>query len=298
MVKDRFVVSSSALPAISGVRSPLATASPVLRSPACSLRSPEAASAQDDAIFASLPSLPRPSPPATLLAHNAGVWEGTFVRLEGRPEGEALEIERFASRLVVEHQGGTVDASLTNLDSGNVRSMRFAEPPAEMQISPEGHWSLGPDRIGSWPWVSELCLTAGDHRRRAVVRLEGERLISLVVVIEARPGLSDPPPPAPCACRRSARPRAGCGVRPPIWRCGPDPAGWSWPGSRSRARPATCAVPIPTSACCCRWARARCTEPCWGRARHGIARSVSSPPGIGCCLRGAHGDVGLMLPPG
>ena len=134
---------------------------------------------------------------ATLLAYNAGLWEGTFVRLEGQPDGEAVEVERFASRLLVEDREGTVDASLTNLDSGNVRSMRFAEPPAEMQISPEGHWSLGPDRIGAWPWVSELCLTAGDHRRRAVVRLEGERLISLVVVIEARPGLSDPPPPAP-----------------------------------------------------------------------------------------------------
>lgn len=133
----------------------------------------------------------------TLLSHNAGLWEGCFVRLEGQPDGQALEVERFASRLLVEDRAGTVDASLTNLDSGSVRSMRFAEPPAEMQITTEGHWSLGPDRIGAWPWVSELCLTAGDRRRRAVLRLEGERLISLVVVTEARPGLSDPPSPAP-----------------------------------------------------------------------------------------------------
>lgn len=134
---------------------------------------------------------------ATLLARNAGVWEGIFVRLEGQPEGEALEVERFASRLLVEERAGTVEADLTNLSSGNVRSMRFVEPPAEMQITAEGHWSLGPDRIGAWPWVCELCLTGGDRRRRAVVRLEGERLVSLVVVIEARPGIGDPPPPPP-----------------------------------------------------------------------------------------------------
>lgn len=134
---------------------------------------------------------------ATLLARNAGLWEGTFVRLEAQADGEAVEAERFASRLAVEDRGGQVDASLTNLSSGSVRSMRFAEPPAEMQITAEGHWSLGPDRIGAWPWVSELCLTAADRRRRAVVRLEGERLISLVVVVEARPGISDLPPAPP-----------------------------------------------------------------------------------------------------
>jgi len=134
---------------------------------------------------------------ATLLAHNGGLWEGTFVRLEGQADGEAVEAERFASRLVVEDRAGTVEADLTNLSSGSVRSMRFAEPPAEMQIAAEGHWSLGPDRIGAWPWVCELCLAGGDRRRRAVVRLEGERLISLVVVIEAWPGISDPAPAPP-----------------------------------------------------------------------------------------------------
>ena len=137
------------------------------------------------------------NPRATLLAHNAGLWEGTFIRLEGQADGEAVEVERFASRLVVEDRSGTVEADLTNLTSGAVRSMRFAEPPAEMQITSEGHWSLGPDRIGAWPWVCELCLAGGERRRRVVVRLEGERLISLVVVIEARPGISDPPPAPP-----------------------------------------------------------------------------------------------------
>jgi hypothetical protein len=153
---------------------------------------------------------------ATLLTRNAGTWEGSFVRLEAQADGEALEVERFASRLVVEDRDGTVDASLTNLSSGNVRSMRFAEPPAEMQITAEGHWSLGPDRIGAWPWVCELCLTAAERRRRAVVRLEGERLISLVVVVEARPGISDPPPVAPVrlpAIRQAQR---------WLWRPAPD----------------------------------------------------------------------------
>lgn len=153
---------------------------------------------------------------ATLLAHNAGVWEGTFVRLEGQPGGEAVEAERFASRLVVEDRAGTVDASLTNLSSGNVRSMRFAEPPAEMQITAEGHWSLGPDRIGAWPWVCELCLTAGERRRRAVVRLDGERLISLVLVVEARPGISDPPLPAPWRLPAIRQPEGW------LWRPAPD----------------------------------------------------------------------------
>jgi len=181
------------------------------------------------------------TPRSTLLTHNAGVWEGTFVRLEGQPGGEAVEAERFASRLLVEDRDGMVEASLTNLSSGNVRSMRFAEPPAEMQITAAGHWSLGPDRIGAWPWVCELCLVAGERRRRAVVRLEGERLISLVLVIEARPGRSDPPPIAPL---RLPAIRQADGW---LWRPSPDlevrtAAGWvelTWqspPGHSCRLR--------------------------------------------------------------
>jgi len=131
----------------------------------------------------------------TLLAHNAGVWEGHFLQLDGAADGEAVERDRFTSRLLVEERQGVITADLTNLSSGVVRSMRFADPPPEMQIHPDGHWSLGPDRIGPWPWVSELCLTVGDRRRRAVVRLEGETLISLVLVLEARPGLEVPLPP-------------------------------------------------------------------------------------------------------
>jgi hypothetical protein len=77
--------------------------------------------------------------------------------------------------------------------------MDFDEPPAEMQISPEGHWSLGRDRIGNgaWPWVSELCLVWDERRRRAVIRHGSERLESLVVVSEARPGMEEPIPSAP-----------------------------------------------------------------------------------------------------
>ena len=129
----------------------------------------------------------------TLLAHNSGDWHGCFIRCDGR----GLEQERFKSQLSVQDQGGKVLAALTNLSSGQVRSMDFDEPPAEMQISPEGHWSLGPDRIGAWPWVSELCLVWGERRRRAVIRHGSERLESLVVVSEARPGMEEPLPPAP-----------------------------------------------------------------------------------------------------
>lgn len=150
---------------------------------------------------------------ATLLARNAGLWEGHFLKLTAQADGEAVEQERFPSRLLVEERDGVIDAALTNVASGSVRSMRFSDPPAEMQIHPEGHWSLGPDRIGSWPWVSELCLTLGDSRRRAVVRLEGETLISAVLVLEARPGVAVSLPPP---LRLPRLQGAGCS----LWRAG------------------------------------------------------------------------------
>ena len=84
-----------------------------------------------------------------LLACDAGIWDGTFVRLAGQADGDAMEVERFASRLVVDERNGRVEADLTNLSSGTVRSMAFSEPPAEMQITAAGHWSLGPDPIGA-----------------------------------------------------------------------------------------------------------------------------------------------------
>ena len=75
--------------------------------------------------------------------------------------------------------------------------MRFREPPSEMQISADGHWSLGPSRIGPWTWVSELCVVLGDRRRRVVIELAADGLSSLVYVNEGRPGRQDPVPPAP-----------------------------------------------------------------------------------------------------
>lgn len=174
------------------------------------------------------------NPRTTLLAHTSGIWEGAFVRLAGQADGEAAQLERFTRCLLVEDWDGMVQADLANLSSGTVRSMAFAEPPAEMQISADGHWSLGRDRIGAWLWVCELCLAGGERRRRAVVRLKGQRLVSLVVVIEARLGCTDPPlappwrlpairqaegqlhpagavaPPAPCLFR--LRPAAAAGV--------------------------------------------------------------------------------------
>ena len=137
-----------------------------------------------------------------LLAHNSGDWHGCFIRCDCH----GLERERFKSQLSVQDQGGKVVAALTNISTGQVRSMDFDEPPAEMQISPEGHWSLGPDRIGAWPWVSELCLVWGERRRRAVIRHGSERLESLVVVSEARPGMEEPLPPAPLQALASPAP--------------------------------------------------------------------------------------------
>jgi len=131
-----------------------------------------------------------------LLSHNAGYWEGCFIRLDGT----GAELERFESHLSVVDQNGTIKAALTNRRTGQVRSMEFDDPPAEMQISPRGHWSLGPDRIGPWPWVCELCLVWGEQRRRAVIRHNSGGLESLVLVIEGRPQISKQQlaiPPAP-----------------------------------------------------------------------------------------------------
>lgn len=118
----------------------------------------------------------------TLLHNNAGLWQGTFLRFDSK----GRELERFASQLQVADCGGTIHADLTNCNTGTVRSMQFDEPPAEMQITPDGHWSLGPDRIGPWPWVCELCLVWGEQRRRIVVRHDTSALASFVVVLEGR----------------------------------------------------------------------------------------------------------------
>lgn len=138
-------------------------------------------------------SLQPTAPRHTLLNHNSGIWQGQFIRLDG----SGRELERFASHLEVADRNGVIHADLTNCSSGNVRSMQFSEPPAEMQINPDGHWSLGPDRIGPWPWVCELCLVWGDQRRRIVVRHHSTGLESLVLVTEGRPGAVPEPPAAP-----------------------------------------------------------------------------------------------------
>lgn len=130
---------------------------------------------------------------ATLLGRNSGHWEGSFIRLDG----QGLESERFGTHLRVHEADGQIEAALTYLHTGKVATMRFAEPPTLMAISPAGHWSLGPDRIGPWPAVMELCLVDGERRRRVVVRHGAERLESVVVVVEARPGVLDPAPAAP-----------------------------------------------------------------------------------------------------
>ena len=158
---------------------------------------------------------------AVLLTHNAGLWEGTFLRLDA----QGVEVERFASRLTVQEQpdpdsqgGGqavqgqtpTIVASLRDQASGSVREMRFREPPPEMQIAATGHWSLGPDRIGPWPWVSELCLVCGDRRRRVVVRHGSDGIEAVVLVTEGRPGCADlAPPPIHRARRRSCSDQPG-----------------------------------------------------------------------------------------
>jgi hypothetical protein len=130
---------------------------------------------------------------ASLLHFNAGIWEGCFIRLDR----SGRELERFGSHLDVTDRQGTIHADLTNTVTGTVRSMQFVDPPPEMQISPDGHWSLGPDRIGPWPWVCELSLVWGQRRRRVIVRHDSTSLESLVLVCESRPGTPHEAPAGP-----------------------------------------------------------------------------------------------------
>ena len=137
------------------------------------------------------------SPRQRLLEVNGGCWEGLFVRLG--PEGR--EIERFPTRLLVTDQDGSIEAALTYLSSGRTVPMRFSEPPAAMQISDAGHWSLGIDRTGPWPWIAELCVAHGDRRRRIVLRHGVDSLESLTYASEWRPGVPEAGPDTPLVAR-------------------------------------------------------------------------------------------------
>jgi len=128
-----------------------------------------------------------------LLEVNGGCWEGLFHRLG--PDGR--EIERFPTRLRVSDEDGTIEAALTYLNTGRTVPMRFSEPPAAMQISDAGHWSLGMDRMGPWPWVAELCVVHGERRRRIVLRHGVESLESFTYAREWRPGTGDGGPETP-----------------------------------------------------------------------------------------------------
>ncbi len=142
----------------------------------------------------SLPAMSLSAPPRQrLLEVNGGVWEGLFTRLG--PDGR--EIDRFPTRLLVTDRDGTIEAALTYLASGRTVPMRFSEPPAAMQISTAGHWSLGIDRTGPWPWIAELCVAHGDRRRRIVLRHGVDSLESLTYAREWRPGLTDAGPATP-----------------------------------------------------------------------------------------------------
>ncbi len=141
-----------------------------------------------------LPAMTLSAPPRQrLLEVNGGCWEGLFTRLG--PDGR--EIDRFPTRLLVTDQDGTIEAALTYLASGRTVPMRFSEPPAAMQISTAGHWSLGIDRTGPWPWIAELCVARGDRRRRIVLRHGVDSLESLTYAREWRPGVPDAGPDAP-----------------------------------------------------------------------------------------------------
>ena len=132
-----------------------------------------------------------------LLEHNSGEWHGLFIRLDHA----GVEQTRFNTVLRVQEEADQVVAALTDCSSGQTRTMRFGELPAAMQVDPAGHWSLGPDPYTPWNWNHELCLTAGQQRRRLIVRGNSGGLQSLVLVQEARGGiqLADPEDPLRCS---------------------------------------------------------------------------------------------------
>ena len=132
-----------------------------------------------------------------LLEHNSGEWHGLFIRLDHA----GVEQTRFNTVLRVEEEADQVVAALTDCSNGQTRTMRFGELPAAMQVDPAGHWSLGPDPYTPWNWNHELCLTAGQQRRRLIVRGNSGGLQSLVLVQEARGGiqLADPEDPLRCS---------------------------------------------------------------------------------------------------
>ncbi len=162
-------------------------------------------------------AMPLSAPPRQrLLEANGGCWEGLFHRLG--PDG--LEIERFPTRLRVSDEDGTIEAALTYLNSGRVVPMRFSEPPPAMQISDAGHWSLGMDRMGLWPWIAELCVVHCERRRRVVLRHGVESLESFTYAREWRPGTGDGGPDTPLVAVIETIASGGAGGR--RWRLDDD----------------------------------------------------------------------------
>lgn len=121
---------------------------------------------------------------STLLQFNNGCWDSLFIRFDR----DGLELERFPCRLQVLEQGEMICSTLTYLETGKTGQMRFLEPPAEMQITSEGHWSLGPTQLAPESWVAEFCLGRGGQRRRAVIRHGSRGLESMVLIREWRSG--------------------------------------------------------------------------------------------------------------
>ena len=151
---------------------------------------------------------------ATLLRHNIGSWDSQFVRFDNK----GREQERFPCHLEVLEMGDAIFSTLTYVNTGRTGQMRFHEPPEEMQISPEGHWSLGPSFNGYGAWVSEFCLCGGDRRCRAVIRHDSHGLASLVLIMEWRSGTPPVTIPAEIQLDPHSLDSTGCtGMQ-----------GWSW----------------------------------------------------------------------
>lgn len=137
----------------------------------------------------------------TLLQFNSGCWHGCFVRLDGA----GREQQRFPTSLEVRDAAGLIQATLTYGHTGRSQSMNFLEPPGTMQLSELGHWSLGPAHVGPMPWVAELCVVAGDQRRRLIARHGSNSIDTIVYVRESMQPEGVAPAAEPLPVRITAR---------------------------------------------------------------------------------------------
>ena len=132
-------------------------------------------------------------PRHSLLEHNAGDWQGYFVRFNG----SFVEQERFQTSLRLRESQGQIQVCLTHVSSGQEHSMNFSTLPDQMQVSETGDWSLGPTFLTHSHCAIELCVVNQQQRRRLIVQQGMNGLDRVVYVIEVKGDAGRVEPPTP-----------------------------------------------------------------------------------------------------